>query len=294
VADGAGTTISENAAARSPVVWIDGSAAGHSLEGPGDSGFDLSASGLTGGVELHGDLGGGAVTLGISGGYAKARIDAAHARADADIARLGAYVDWAQGPVSVSGALSYGRASIDTFRDLAGVATALSESDASLFAGSLEATYNLAEYMGLTDNVVVAPLATLDFAGIHRDGFVETGAGGLGLTVGKERAARALAGLGIRLGARHDIGGGWSVMPVVDLAYQRGFGDDEVTTALALPRFDADFTEVSAAVPRDRFAVGASLTITQGEHLSFSAGYRGAFGSGLSSHTGSVGLSYRF
>ncbi|YCI06128.1 autotransporter domain-containing protein (plasmid) [Ensifer sp. D2-11] len=295
-ASGPGAEIGPANVANAPRAWIGGMTGGIEVDGSeASSGFDARTRGLLAGLDIAADLGGGVLVLGIAGGHTHADVDTSASGADVDIGRIGLYAGWEGGPWSLTGALAYGRAGIDTIRafDLPGWA-ATSDTSADLFSGSLAASYNLAPGLGLGPQTVLAPQVTLDLASIRRDGFGESGAGILGLSANDESADRGLAGIGVLLRTRFETGAGWSVSPEASLAYQRGFGDRNVESQLAIALAGANFNEIAAATARDRLAVGVGVSFESGGALSATVRYDGAFGSGLNSQTGSVGLRYRF
>ncbi|WP_353646726.1 autotransporter domain-containing protein [Mesorhizobium sp. WSM2239] len=295
-ASGSGAEVGSANLANAPRAWIDGMASGIEVDASDDSnGFDARTRGLVAGLDIASAVGGGVLVLGIAGGYTHVDVDVGASGADVDIGRIGLYAGWEGGPWGLTGALAYGRAGIDTSRafDISGWA-ATSDTSADLFSGSLAASYNLAPGLGLGPQTVLAPQATLDLASIHRDGFDESGAGILGLSGDDESASRGLAGIGVLLRTRFETGAGWSASPEASIAYQRGFGDRSVESQLAIALAGASFNETAAATARDRLAVGAGVSFKSGGALLATVRYDGAFGSGLNSQTGSVGLMYRF
>jgi outer membrane autotransporter protein len=275
------------------VAWLDGLAGGLSVDGAGLSGFDLEGGGFVGGLEHRDEFGGGALAMGVAAGYGENHVDTETASAEGRTGRFGAYVDWDNDVWSLSAAGSVGIARIETVRNL-GFATATSDADATLASAALRASYNLAARMGLPESAVVAPYATLDLSHIRRGAFAEQGAGLLGLSAPAEEATRGLGGVGMTFANTFETGAGWAVTPTVSFGYQRVFGDRSVETELAFALVDATFQQSSTAVARDRFKLGAGLTAEFGEALSVSANYNGAIGSGYRSHSGSLGLSWRF
>ncbi|WP_102960966.1 autotransporter outer membrane beta-barrel domain-containing protein [Mangrovicella endophytica] len=258
-----------------------------------DGGYDADVDGFATGLAITRGLAGGSLTLGLAAGYSKTDIDAGSGGTEAETGHVGLYAGWTDGLTSLSGALAYGRADLDSHRGVTADLTAEGSGDADLYAASFAASYNLAQQAGLAGNIVLAPEATLDLVGIHRSGFDETDAAILGLSAGSEDADRGFAGLNLVVGGRFETEHA-ALTPTLSVGYQRAFGDLDVTATSVIPIVDASFSTTAAGVAEDRFVAGAGLTVDVGETVSVTARYDGVFGSGTESQTGSALLSVRF
>lgn len=266
----------------------------------GVAGYDAGTYGLASGVDSTFDLGSARGRAGIALGYTRTDVDVDTSSADIDAWHVGVYGGVENGPFAVSGALSYAWQDYGFSRFVpfigGGGTTAAGEADGNLFAASLEASYDIAAPMGIRQDIGLrfAPTVSLDYVRASRDGFTETGAGVLDMTVDSDDISRTWLGAGIAMSARFVGEGGLVFTPQLQLMYQRNVGDDRAVTSSVIAPAGATFTTPGVLEDDDFLGVGAGLGIGFTERASLDLRYDGAFGSNTRSHSGHVGLSIRF
>ncbi|KQZ93826.1 hypothetical protein ASD64_02605 [Mesorhizobium sp. Root157] len=266
----------------------------------GVTGYDAGTYGLASGIDSTFDLGGALGRAGVAFGYTNTDADTGLSTADIDAWHVGLYGGVENGPFALSGALSYAWQDYDFSRDVpfigGGGVTAGGEADGSLFAASLEASYDLAARMGIRQDIGfrLAPTVSLDHVHGSRDGFTETGAGVLNMVVGEDDISRTWLGAGISMSARIVGESGVVFTPELQLMYEHNVGDDRAVTASQIVPAAALFTAPGVLEDDDFISVGAGLGIDFNERTTLKLRYDGSFGSNTQSHRGHVGLSVRF
>lgn len=266
----------------------------------GVPGYDAGTYGLASGIDSTFDLGGALGRAGLAFGYTNTDADSGASSADIDAWHVGIYGGVENGPFALSGALSYAWQDYDFSRDIpfigGGGATAAGESNGKLFAASLEASYDLAERMGIRQDIGFrfAPTVSLDHIHASRDGFTETGAGVLNMVVGGDDISRTWLGAGIAMSTRIVGESGVVFTPELQLMYEHNVGDDRAVTASQIVAATASFTTPGVLEDDDLVSVGAGLGIGFNERTSLKLRYDGSFGSNTQSHRGHIGLSVKF
>jgi outer membrane autotransporter protein len=250
--------------------------------------------GLAGGYDALFDGAGGAVLVGISGGYSltEASVDARRSSADIGSAHLGVYGAWDNDRMRLSAAAAYGFHAVDATRRIVfrGVdETAEAEYDAHSVAVSAEAAYRF----GL-GGITLAPLATLDLLAGRHDGATETGAGALNLTIDAESFSRVQSGLGVAFGSEWAIGS-TLISAEGRLLWGHAFGDDAPSQSLAFAGAPGTpFTVLGPERAEDWLGAGAGLGVSLSDALSVTARYDGAFSGSGDRHQGHLSVGYRF
>lgn len=276
-------------------VW--GAAMGSDIEVDNDgaiAGWDASTAGFGFGFErqLYGL--GLPLTAGLAAGYLSTGVDSGASDATIDGYHIGLYTAGTTGRLTVSGAVAYAYQdyAFDRVVPIAGGAL-LAEGDAEghSLTGSAEAFYDLADPTRTAWRF--GPLATLNMAYAERDGFTETGAGILNLTVDGDDASQAVTGLGVAFGLTHAMG---ATLVSLDarVTWEHVFGDTSITTSSAIPVAGAIFQTPSAAIDRDRLAIGFGAALEVSDTVSAHIRYDGAFSEAAEDHRGSAGLTVRF
>ena len=261
----------------------------------GVPGWDAATGGVAFGVERRADLFGLPSVVGVAFGFTSS--DVASGASDADIEgyHLGLYAASSTGPLSWSGAVSYAFQDHELNRLVpfgGGTVTALGAADGHALTAGFEAFHDLAGHDGSSD-IRFGPLVTLDSVYAERDGFTETGAGILNLTVAGDDTSQAVTGLGVAGSLTRTVG---TTLVTLDgrVAWQHVFGDRQVTSTSAIPAAGATFVTASAPINRDRIALGLGTALEFSDNVSAHLRYDGAFSGSTTDHRGSTGLTIWF
>ncbi|MBO6636847.1 MAG: autotransporter domain-containing protein [Roseitalea sp.] len=277
-------------------VWGAGLGAVTDVDASGGiPGWDSTTGGLAFGFERRLDQYAAPVIIGAAFGYTVTDVDVGASKADIDSYQFGLYAASSAGALSWSAALSYAFQSYDFTRPVAfggGAVTALGSADGHAVTGALEAFYDVSGQLGY-GAVSFGPLATLDAVYAERDGFTETGAGVLNLTVDGADMTQVITGLGLAGSMTRSLGS-TSVTFDGRIAWEHVLGDRSATSMSSIPVAAASFVTNSAPIDRNRLAVGVGAAFDMSDRLSAHIRYDGSYsGSGID-HRGSAGLTIRF
>ncbi len=287
------------AAPLGPSVWLTGFGGQSDVDGDGNaSGFDSYAWGLAGGAETT-LLSGVKVGAGI--GYSKSNVDLDDRSQDSEIdsyhiggyaaggaARLEDGINW-----RISAAYSHHE--VDSTRNIAfGTVTRTAEADydARTLSGFGEIRYNVG-FDGSHGRTVLSPLARIDAAHTHTDGFTETGAGGLNLTNTSQDFRQVWLGAGVGLAGDYQIGR-FNWRPNWTLAYERNVGDDRASVNSTFAASPLSFTTNGARESRDRIRFGSASSFALSENARLTIATDRIWSSDRSEWSGKATLSVKF
>ncbi len=259
----------------------------------GTPGWDALSGGLAFGLEHRFDDFDGVV--GLAGATTGTNVDSGASNADVNAWYAGVYGTGQMGGLALSGALSYGwqAYTFDRQVPVGGAASrARGKADGTALSASGEAFYNLAD-PGASGGLRFGPLATLETVHAEREGFTETGAGILNLTVAKETAHQTTSGLGLAIGVDRSLDG-MRLSADLRLAWEHVFGDRAVTAASAIPVAGATFASASASTDRDRVALGLGGALHVSDRIAAHIRYDGSFSDSSTDHSGAAGLTFTF
>ena len=171
--------------------------------------------------------------------------------------------------------LRYASNSADTERDIVVGSfsqTARADFDSGISGARLE--------LGLSDirlgRFFVQPLAAVSLTRRDQDGFTETGAPGLNLTVDDEDADSAVGTVGFRLYRNYFMGEGTWITPKISLNWLHEFGDEDRRTRAAFEAMSANlFIVEGTELPRDTGQIRIGWTATTRDNLQFYLNYDG-------------------
>jgi outer membrane autotransporter protein len=235
--------------------------------------YDAEWLGLAGGVErVFGDAAATSL-IGAGVGYTTTDVSVTAGGADIESGYIGLYGAHHRGPVNLSGALAYAWNWYDLFRTVTPGVVAKGDTEGNTFSASFQASYNVAEQLGYP-TLRVAPTGRLEAIVADRDGYTETGAGILNLTVGDDSIEQILPAVGL------SVAGAWAagdvtVRPEAQLLYEHLFGDNSVTTRSSIPTVGSTFATTVSTGDRDRLAVGLGTALdfsqTVSAHMRYDA-----------------------
>lgn len=267
------------------------------------AGWDARIGGMAFGAERRFAFEAAPVLVGLSGGFTRSDVDVQGSGSDIDGYHVGAYAASDLGALSLSGAVSYAWQDYDLSRLIpvgGGFVTASGSADGHSLTGSAEAFYDVIEGLGfaISDSsdgrdVAFGPLVTLESEWADRNGFTETGAGILNLTVADQSIQQTVTGLGLAAQTELTLGR-TQVLFEGRLAWEHVFGDRNAVSSSAIPLAAATFVTASAPISRDRIALGLGSAIAVSDSLSVHLRYDGSFSDSTHDHQGSAGLTVRF
>ena len=266
----------------------------------GISGYSARDFGVAGGADRRFDLAAGSGRLGFGFGYLDSSVNAGASSTDVDSLYVGLYGGVEQGAFSASASMAYGWQDYDFSRSISlaagGPATATGSTSGDIFATSVEVSYDLAARMGIGSDYAfrLAPAARLDYVHASSDGFAETGAGVLNLTVDPGSLDRTWLGAGIVMSARFATDDGPVFTPSLKLFYENLASGRSASTTSAIPLASASFVSAGVLEDADYLSLEAGLGVEMSESVSLDFGYRGAFASHSDGHSGTLGLKVRF
>ena len=185
--------------------------------------------------------------------------------------------------------LSYGRQRYKSHRDttVTGIANATFNGDQWAAKVSASVPYKINETM------VLAPFASLQYNRIHQDGYRESGAGALNLTVKDTTAERLQSGLGVSLSGKKNFGS-TSVLPSIHAQWLHDFKDDGIDTTASFEGGGAAFSTLGQTINRNKLNLGGSLQFTMSKNAMLSIHYEYEGASGYRSQTGKIVGQWQF
>ncbi|MEM9030431.1 MAG: autotransporter domain-containing protein [Pseudomonadota bacterium] len=274
-------------------VWADILGGRTKVEDQGTrQGWDTTTTGLTFGLERKVHAFGWPIAVGMAGGFSHTNVDVGTSSADVNSWYLGATAATRFDRLVVSSTLAYAYQSYDVDRYVMAGTIANGEADGNSFGLSGEAFYDLS-IRGNTRRIRFGPLVSLATLYADRNGFNETGAGILNLSVDEDDAHQTITGIGLAYGATHTVANA-SVAIDARVVWEHVFGDTDVTTTSYIPIADATFMTRSASIARNRLAVGLGLNAQLSTTLDLNARYDGAFSEDGSDHRAIGGVKMRF
>jgi outer membrane autotransporter protein len=263
-------------------------------------GWQANTGGLMVGGDMVPDTAAPAV-LGAAFGYTDTRFNSGASTGQVDGFHLALYAGTRSGPLRLTGSLGAGYQSYDFTRRFtaAGAAReAKGSTSGYVLNGSVEGFYDIADLVGLSAPSSAAALGFGPFAGLtvgygRFDGFTETGAGVLNLTVGDTEVTRVQSVLGLSGSLDLDMGGRRLVLDG-SLGWEHVFQGRSVTTGSTIGVAGAAFTSATAPIDSDRVAVGIGAAYAVSDRMTATIRYDGRIGSRGADHRASAGLNIAF
>ncbi len=300
-----------NAGPRSRGVW-GALMAEHTRIGADASvtGWEATIGGLAFGIEKRLDKGWQGmswppVLVGLAGGYTKTDVTSGASGAEVESFHVGLYAAARHGALTLSGAVAAAHQSYDISRviDLGGGAALVASGDPNGFSitSSFESSYDFNAAFGLFDGIRTipgdlgfGPVLSVDVLHGKLDGFAETNAGLLNLTVDDTSGTQVITGLGFAVDWKRSFGDR-QVSLEGRVAWEHVFGDQSLVTQSAIAAVaGANFSTASAAVGRNRLTLGVGGAFAISDRLAAHARYDGRFSTRSTDHRGSAGLTFRF
>ncbi len=243
--------------------------------------WDTTVGGVTGGADylLSGDAVTKGLLVGASLGYAKADTgyreitDQVKSRAW----QAGVYGGWWQGPWSADAGLGFALNRYESRRDLnfgTTNATAEGRYDGREYSAYAEARYRHEMAVGGPGRLELVPLAGLQALRLQTDGYTETGAGAMNLSVAADTVTSLRSSLGAALAYPMAFQDGTTLRPELRARWSHEFGDtDTVVDASFASAGGGAFQVSSGDLGRDAALLGAGLEAQLGPQLTLGAAY---------------------
>lgn len=232
--------------------------------------------------------------LGISIGTSRAAIDFDENMGDGSVKDVtgSLYGSYLLGDAYIEGVLSYGR---ERFRNHRRLSIGSIQRDAlSSHSGDAYSVYLGAGYDYKVGNSAIIPFAAIRYAHLDEEGFSESGAGSLDLTLDRRRTDSLVSELGVRAARAYKLNSG-SLVPEFSAAFSYDFDiDDRVITSSFAGSPGAAFSIKGQQVEKYGAVVNAGLTFIHDCGVSTSIKYSGEFRERSSSHGVIGNLRYQF
>ncbi|MGX1743319.1 autotransporter domain-containing protein [Bosea sp. NPDC055353] len=276
------------ASAPANVAWLRGYGLSGRLGGDLNAGRgDYSGGGVIGGVDRQ-------ITpsflAGFSVGFGRTETDFRNFSGKGAITAHEAalYGSYGRGNLRLDGILGYARLGFENQRsiDFGGLSRqARADYDGDRFTAALEAGYGFDLGWG-----TVEPLAGLRYTYLRQDGFTESGADGIGLTLGGQTAQSLLGSVGLKLAKTFDLGGSQVALEARAL-WQHEFLDTGMVLDAAFAGAPAaTFAVRGAEMGRDSAVLGLGVSARAADKLTLFAGYDVRLNADATSHAVTAGL----
>ncbi len=277
-------------------------------------GWDATSGGIAFGLERRFDSifdMGMPFVAGVAGGYSVSDVSSGASRANIKSYEVGTYGATQIGGLRLSQAVTFSWQDYSLIRPLTlgggGAATALGDTIGYVLTGGFEGFYDVVDRLGLGaigngtheataslfDGVAFGPVATVDTVFGRMNGFTETGAGVLNLTVASTTSSETITGLGVAARIERPMGEGQIALNG-RIAWEHVFGDRSITTDSTIGFAGAAFTTTSAPIAADRVAISIGTAIEFSDTVSAHARYDGRFAGGDTDHRASIGFKVTF
>jgi outer membrane autotransporter protein len=250
-------------------------------------GTDQRIFGGAGGIDYRSN----GLTLGIAGGYSHDRFDygAGTSRGRGNSWQVGGYFDYDFGGFDVDATVAYVHGSYRNTRTIN--ITSISRIADANFNGNLFKAIGTVGYNFDIGGMKLRPFAGIDYSTGHINGFSETGAGALNLTVDRINTKRTDALVGISLSSSPNPG----LSPYGRVAYRYDLNRRNNDVSAAFNGNTASrFTVGGTGYNRSAVDVDAGLNYNVSQTVAFFAVYEGSFRKRGSDHGFSAGLRVSF
>ena len=276
-------------------LWVEAVVGNSEIDSDGNGlGVESDTTGITAGAEFVADDGRSVVGVFVGSTETDVDVDGLGDNGEIDSVQIGVYGSTPLGDgYSVNGSFSVGILEFESSRATGG-GVAFAESDGLAFTGSIEL---LKSFQGFRENEVFSPFVGLEASFVERDGFTESGAGVLNLTVDSENEEYLTGLLGVQWVGSYDLNDDLRLKPAGRVALAAQFLDDSASTTSSFTSLPgASFTSTGAE--RDEVSVRVGASIELGPRLSNRWGvfarYTGDFTEGAQDNIGQFGVRFAF
>jgi len=257
-----------------------------SVDGDGNGpGSDRSAGGVVLGADYSVLPG---LDLGALFGYGRTWVDGKNGSGKADVNSyvLGAYGSYRSGGFFGTVGLTHSFDDYDTTRQV--TVGALSTQAKGKADGGDTAVEARGGYRFNLSGTGVEPSLALRYDHLTRDGFSESNASGLGLTLKEQSVDAIRTTLGVKVDREFKYGEAYTLRPSARVGWNHDFGDESISSKASL--LGSSFAVKGAKVGRDGVGYGVGITASNGSAFSLYADYSGEARSGSTDHNFKAGL----
>lgn len=233
--------------------------------------------------------------IGLSGGYAQSGVNSKDNSGRTDIdsyqgTLYGGYIDKDR-PYYINGAFSFAYNKYESLRHIAVgtlARTANSGYDGRQYSVLLDGGYTFR-----TGKFNITPVASLQYTRLHLEGYTETNAGALNLSVKSENYDMLQSGLGVKLERPFETKGG-AMIPEVHFRWLYDFIGDKQETTSNFSGGGGSFATQGFDPAQHSFNAGTKLTLAAKGNWSLETNYDFEYKEDFISHTGWANIRYRF
>ena len=183
-----------------------------------------------------------------------------------DTYQLTSYASRDFGNWYVNGMLGYSQQKYDTKRNISTIDIAKGDFDGEQFLAKIEAGYPIT----LGHQLILTPLAGLEWNHLELESYQEKGASPLNLKVTGEDSERTASNIGARLEMAIDLEHGARLYPSTHARWVHQFNNDGVDTTAAFVGGGTSFVTPGKQLAQDSYIVGVGLTLQQANGSSVS------------------------
>ncbi len=275
-------------------LWAEGVVGQSEVDADGNGlGFETQTTGITAGAEWVTDDGRTIAGVFVGSTETEIEVDGLGDDGDVDAFLVGVYGSTPLGgDLSVNGSFSVGVLEFDSSRPT-GAGTARSDSDGFSLNGSIELLKNIR----VGRDAVFSPFVGLEGSFVDRDGFTESGAGALNLTVDDENDEYLTGLIGVQWAGNYTTENDLRWRPAARVALGGQFLDESASTTSSFTASPGtSFTSTGAERGSTSVRVGASVEVGPRFNNAWAvfARYTGDFSSGSEDHIGQFGVRFAF
>lgn len=167
----------------------------------------------------------------------------------------------------LDGMLAYAQQRFDSSRDTTVTGIASSRYSGNQLSARLAAGFPIF----LSDVTTFTPLVGLEWNGVTRDAYSETGAGALSLNVQKETINRVRSILGAKLSTEKELSNGMTMIPSVRASWKHEFNNDAMRSTTTFVGGGPAFNTPGQDLPGNSFSVGATVSLQTSKNFTLSA-----------------------
>lgn len=175
---------------------------------------------------------------------------------DIDSTQITGYASRAFGPAYVDAQLAWAHHRYDSRRNTGVTGFAQSRHDGEQIAARVGTGLPFVQ-----GSITVTPHAALEWTRLQQDGYTESGAGALSLTVDDSSAQRLRSVLGIRAATDTALPGGLALRPALHVNWRHDFRNEGIDSQARFTGGGAAFTTPGQSLARDVFGLGGALTL---------------------------------
>lgn len=259
-------------------VWMKGFGAHDNQDQQaGAAGYDSTTLGMTFGADTLLD---NAWVVGAALTYARTDVSMNDFRTgdgtDIKVYQATAYASRNFGKWYLDGMAAYARQHYDSSRDTTVSGVANADFDGDQMAARVHAGWPFA----LNDRTTLTPMAGLEWNRLKQDGYTETGAGPLSLTVQNQSASRVRSVLGVKVSTRTEWANGVEVTPSAHVNWRHDFSNDGLNSTARFTGGGAVFVTPGQDLASNTYNLGAALVFRKSSNFSFTLQLDGEVASG--------------